>query len=348
MKKPICVVHIGAPKTGSTALQKYMAEQSGILRMKGLLYCESSLRGFGHHDVAFLLGGGYPEWATPQPKSLEELAAQIEDEVVGYDGSILLSSENFYLYPNPKGLQEFLVRTGISRGRIVKILTYVRPQDEAHESWYNQTIKAQGYTHLPEQCVERFYGLWDYAAQLAPWAETFGRQALVVRPYQACLPVYEAIVADVLGLFALDSSDLPQPENVRVNSRINRDIIEFQRMMNGLTGSFEQKRVFHKALMELTRRTVGSGLFDESYCITAAQRKALIEQYAASNAEVARTYLGREKLFEARDTSDVTEERDYQGLNVERFAAIIDWLSEARRSDPAPHSSVLQTCKSST
>src|SRR5262249_54363877 len=100
-----CYVHIGAPKTGSTFLQQVVHDNRAALRPRGLLSPEVSLRGFGHHDLAFLLAGGYPEWATPQPRTLAELAAELDEATQGHAGPVLLSSEDFYLCPAPQRLR---------------------------------------------------------------------------------------------------------------------------------------------------------------------------------------------------------------------------------------------------
>ena len=68
-----CFLHIGAPKTGTTLLQRVLFENKERLRNYGIDYPDISLRGYGHHDLAFLIAGGYPDWATPQPRTLAEL-----------------------------------------------------------------------------------------------------------------------------------------------------------------------------------------------------------------------------------------------------------------------------------
>ncbi|HVX35469.1 MAG TPA: hypothetical protein VHC71_04540, partial [Hyphomicrobium sp.] len=60
MAESSCYIHIGAPKTGSTFLQRVFYDNRGELRTRGLLYPEANIRGFGHHDIAFLIAGGYP------------------------------------------------------------------------------------------------------------------------------------------------------------------------------------------------------------------------------------------------------------------------------------------------
>lgn len=149
-----CFVHIGAPKTGTTYLQQFLHDNRAALRRQGLLYPEVSLRGYGHHDLAFLLAGGYPDWATPQPRMLDDLAAELDAATQGHAGPLLLSSEDFYLFPAPERLREMLADVGVLASHRPVIVVYVRRQDDAHVSWYNQTIKAQGHTHSLDECIE--------------------------------------------------------------------------------------------------------------------------------------------------------------------------------------------------
>ena len=311
-----CVVHIGAPKTGSTWLQKVFTENRAALAERGILYPDVSLRGFGHHDLAFLLGGGYPDWATPQPRSLGDLEHELASATRGHDGAVLISSEDFYLYPNPAGLRATLERCGLPAPTVV---VYVRRQDAAHESWYNQTVKAQGYTHDIETCIAQFFGIWDYAAQLQKWSDVFGREALRVRVYDPNV----SLLADFAEASSLDVDGIAAPDDA-LNAGLNRDVLEFQRIVNGLPLPVVEKRRFHRELIALSTETRGSGLFDEAPLLSRARRRALIAAYANSNAQVARTYVGRDTLFDESVPDDATSAPT--GLTPEKLARIVGWL----------------------
>jgi hypothetical protein len=321
-----CFLHIGAPKTGSTMLQRVLFECREALPALGIRYSDVSLRGFGHHDIAFLIGGGYPEWATAQPKTLDELRTELASELRGWTGSVLLSSEDFYLYPNPAGVRDFLATSGALDGRDPKIVVYVRRQDDAYESWYNQTIKAQGYTHTIEECLRAFRNLFDYDRQLAEWEAVFGRDALDVRPYQRADFVDGDLLHDFLAALGLDPHAFGN-SNVNVNTSLNRDLLEFQRALNALPLAIPKKRSFHRRLIELSNRTRGSGLFDERPVLGARARTELVQSYDDGNRRVAERYLSRPQLF-----SDSPVASDDQGphgpasLSADKLAAIVGWL----------------------
>jgi hypothetical protein len=317
-------IHIGVPKTGTTFLQKVLTENRNLLLERGILYPGDNLRGYGHHDIAFLLTGGYPDWATTQPRSLEELIAALKIVVADHAGPVLLSSENFYLYPEPEKLHKLLSDAGLLKNRRPVIIVYLRRQDDAHESWYNQTVKAQGYTHTPQESVESFFGLWDYRAELERWANVFGQQNLLVRPYEKSQFIGGSLLSD----FA-KQIDLPLEgfviSNAQVNTGLNRDILEFQRLVNALPLDHPERRRFHRELIDLTARTAGSGLFDEAPVLNLAMRQAILERYAEGNAQVAKRYLGNSQLF-------TEKHREYggtttpAGLTTEKLARIMGWL----------------------
>ena len=294
---PRCYLHIGVPKTGSTALQEFLWNNRDSLRVQGYLYPAATLRAHGHHDIAFLSSGGYPDWATPQTHTLDELIDGLRQEIRKTPHRVILSSENFYLLRSPQGVADLMARLGFDISVDVRVLVYLRRQDEAHLSWYNQAVKAQGFTGSIEQCIAATRDLWDYARELERWARVFGEANLMVRPYQKSdLPNGDIRLDFCRALhFTRDAfrfgDDMP-------NTGLNRSLLEFQRLLNALPASIQEKRRFHKQLIALSKASERSGLFDESSPLTRQAREHLLEQYAASNGEVARRFLRRETLFD--------------------------------------------------
>ena len=323
MKNKSCLLHIGAPKTGSTALQKFLFCNREALKNLGWDYPDVSLRGFGHHDLAFLIAGGYPEWALPQERTLKDLLVDLKLSVAERL-KIVMSSENFYLLPNPQGAARMLTEVDFPPGN-VKVIVYIRRQDNVHISWYNQVVKAQGYTGTIDECIIENHELWDYAARLDTWSEVFGHENLIVRPYQTDDLAEGDIRRDFIRLAGLPMEVFDWQEE-SINTRINRDVLEFQRLVNQLPLTPPEKRRFHKELMALTAATETMGLFDDSPLLTSAQRSKILSDYADSNARVARVYLGREQLFDEHQPVDSLQKKGNSGLSVEKLSYILGWL----------------------
>lgn len=291
----VCLLHIGAPKTGSTALQAFLHANREVLQRQGWCYPDVSLRGYGHHDLAFLCGGGYPDWATPQPRSLAELVPELRAAVHGRS-RVIISSENFYLLRRPAATASMLVESGIDLAT-VRVVVYLRRQDEAHLSWYNQTVKALGYSGTIEQSIARYHDLWDYEQNLDLWAQEFGSGNIIVRRYESDDLSRWDVRRDFVVLAGIADQELTWGEQP-VNTRINRDLLELQRWFNRLPLSPQRKRRFHRELMALTAASAGRGIFGDAPLLDVERRARLLEQYAASNDRVAGKYLNAASLFD--------------------------------------------------
>ncbi len=318
-----CVIHIGAPKTGSTAIQRYLFESRSALAAQGWDYPDISLRGFGHHDLAFALADVSPDWATPGPLARDELMQQAVAVLGAAGRDIVLSSENLYLFPAPDSLRELLERSGVLESHRIRIVAYLRRQDLAHESWYNQAVKAQGFCGTIEDSLGQFDELWDYAARLEPWLNVFDDQDVVLADYDECR-------VDLVGHFC-GVAGLPAPQDAssvarEINTSLNRDLLAFQRAINRLPLSNVEKRRHHKSLMELTRRSAGLGLFDESPLIDAGRRRQILARYEAGNVSLARRCFGRDRLFAAPGGDDADATGSVEGLNEEKILQILYWI----------------------
>src|SRR6185312_6903379 len=260
--------------------------------------------------------------------------ADLKTSIVGHDGSILLSSEIFYLFPAPAVLKTLLEKTGALSGRRPRIIIYIRPQDEAHESWYNQRVKAQGETGPIEDSIKTFDSLWNYEHQLSLWTDVFGADALVVKRYGRSARQESSLIDDILTIVGLGDF-IPRLPRQSVNVRENRDILSFQRELNRLPLSAQEKRRFHRELMVLSERAKGRGIFDERPLLDKSDREAIMARYASGNAAVARQYFAGEPLFPDMWKPDRGGQNSSvpgveAGLTDKKLVYILGWLVEYR------------------
>ncbi|MBB4304254.1 hypothetical protein GGD81_003312 [Rhodobium orientis] len=317
-------IHIGVPKTGSTAIQHFATENRQLLREKGLLYPSAALRGFGHHDVAFLLNGGYPDWAKPQDRPLGDLAGALRSECLEFDGDVLLSSENFYLFPQPERLFEFVRDTGLLEGRAVKVIVYLRRQDDLLVSWYNQLVKAQGFSGTFADALHAQMWLGDYRSQLARWSNAFGRETMLVRRYPSQDVDGPGLMSDFWGLACpAIAADAQQAMGQSTNVSLNRDLLEIQRIINRLPLEIVEKRRFHHELMKLT--TQMDGFFSDAPVASGAELDDLLAGFEDGNGEVARIYFDGGPLFEKPPRAREPE-RPYGGVEADKAVAALAWM----------------------
>lgn len=182
--KPV-LLHIGATKTGTSSLQRFLAGNATRLAAQGVLYPQAGRQAGGqtaHHNLCYQMQTG--RVATGAFKS--ELG-QWSDALDELDGSSartgVISSEAFM---NCKRHQVPLFRD-VLRGRSVTLIAYVRRQDRWLESAWNQQARfgraSLDFWDFYQRVAKR--GRGDYAGMLEPWAEYFGQEAVSVRNFDS-------------------------------------------------------------------------------------------------------------------------------------------------------------------
>ena len=147
-------LHIGQPKTGTSALQVFFAKNREKLRENGLYYPildgEFAIR----EKNTAVSGNAYSleKLGCDREKAKQfykEYILKIQDLFIR-DKCVLLSRENLWnadikLYENIKAL------IGEKIGVTIKVIVYLRRQDESIESFWNQVVKSHTYT---KSCME--------------------------------------------------------------------------------------------------------------------------------------------------------------------------------------------------
>ncbi len=185
-------LHIGAPKTATSTLQSVLAKNAGHLLKQGILYPQSMRNGHAHHLLACDLiaehqGMPMPDvWYGDQPRGAAwgRLSQELSDAMHSVE-SVVLSSELFFgqhrgLKPLVQDIQRKL------DGHDVRIIVYLRRQDDFYSSFYNQDVKGvrqwagSAYEFYETHQMLRHH----YDELLASWGSVFGSERVIVRPYE--------------------------------------------------------------------------------------------------------------------------------------------------------------------
>jgi hypothetical protein len=206
----VCYLHVGTHKTGTTSIQRFCAQNDAALAAAGLLYPRTARlqpESPGHHNVAFELSGD-ARFAPSRPKLADvvtEIAAQRPLQAC-------LSSEAFeYLHVMPERLAQ--LRAAFEAiGYDTAVILYLRSQADYIESLYAELVKhglrarfAPFLTQILRDGVFRFADVWtyrfDYSMLVDAFADVFGADALVVRPYASQVRP-QMLIADFFAVTA--------------------------------------------------------------------------------------------------------------------------------------------------
>jgi hypothetical protein len=219
----IVYLHIGAPKTATSSLQSALAANGQRLLDQGVLYPRDIRTGSAHHGLACDLIGkhqGVPMadiWYGSQPRgqAWDALGEEIARMPSGV-GRVILSSELFF--GQSRQLRPILdeVRSRLS-GHEVRVLVYLRRQDQWYSSFYNQDVKGvRQWPHGPYQFYEAHQIFqYDYYSLLKRWSEVFGKENILIRPYEPGQWHEGDILRDFCHTLGIPELDTVLPENQR-------------------------------------------------------------------------------------------------------------------------------------
>lgn len=324
---PKIFLHIGANKTGTTAIQHFLHVNAGTLRRRGILYPETGRGDPGagemlHYNLAASLGyraGGRS--SNPARKDAATLKSELLDEMATVKcDRVVISSESFMLRRDASKVAEFFAGFDIS------VIVYLRRHDKWLESLLTQAIKTvprppwelglEGYLAHQEKINGQYL---DYLDLLRHWAAAFGKERIIVRPFEV-RQNRPNIVADFLDAIGADSAH---------SGLISGDTI-FNASLPGkalmLIDMVNRSRLPERFRRYLVRQTIAEFKDTKSVSILSPElRRSLAQRYCKDYEIIAREYLGRPDgrlFFDALcDRDDAYEPLTAPGImDVARFA----------------------------
>lgn len=188
------VLHIGRPKTGTTALQAFLREKRELIGRFGLLV--PRIQDLGPSDIREICAG------DPESDGMRTL---VRDVQANSDFSTcVISSEHLGMGMLPRPQLNQLTTNLQKIFSSVEICIYLRPQHTAVLSAWGQSGRANGQLNLNQfACRWLANPISDYAALVQLWGTNFGLHALNVRiaePQDRRFNVVEDFLGEVLGL----------------------------------------------------------------------------------------------------------------------------------------------------
>jgi hypothetical protein len=330
--RPSLILHIGQHKTGSKALQSFLAHNRRALRDQSMFYpvpddpppgarayAVSHFRLFAlirREALAACSGpaaaGRYWErqgrFCLPYESARDFLAAMDASRRDGGWSRAILSAEDLFDMQTAHELEfsldvvsagaDRLARLAAEFGLDVRVAVYLRRQDHLLAAHYAQFHKGS-----PDHDVEfaafarAFAPRLDAHRILAPWVSAFGPDAVCVRPYER--PEFPGgIVADffaqVLNCPVPAACVAPPADAESVNRTPDRDVVEYLRGLN--RRQVQGLAVVPRPLLleaALRLDATGRGPAGIAAWLSPRARRELLATFADGNAAIARDLLRR-------------------------------------------------------
>lgn len=349
MSRPTLYLHVGSPKAGTSSMQASLLANREALAAAGLYFptgrpyhtphrWDQPAEG-GHRYLAFAMMGSRPAWdpknaVAPLAECVAALRADLSrwGETAPGRADALLSSEYWFFDIPPEALRAAVDGLGFA----LVVVAYVRRQDGFLASLYDQqvrgTVTTEPFADFVARCVADPEGPPWYHRRLVRFAEVFGAEALIVRPFEPTQLHRGDAVADLMRVVGVE----PGPDWVAVPRENPSLPTELREVVRRLVAQLpeEMDRPARLALshdLRLGARPPGSD--PRRYALMSlAERRALVQRFDEENARIARAFLGRAdgRLFEA----PVTEpDPPWPGLDPEALAraGLFAWARRGAR-----------------
>lgn len=330
-------IHIGHAKTGTTALQKFLMDNSKELYQKySILYTNYKPEWFNHTtlfiDVLYkaLIDNGIESLGScfghrePPEKFFQEIerTSHMVDTIIisseffsatGLNGALNAYGVNESIDFNlDLQIKKDIIKTlyEITKKYDVRIVYYMRRQDVLLESIYNQRMKACNL----DMNFEDFYnyiiksGSLDIYAMLGNWSKHFGQDKIIIRCYDKIKEsgIEHDFLENVLG----QTCESLNIEKSNQNDRLARDIIEYR--LRYLMDMDKYNPEIFETIQHLYEwdddKTAYAFLSEE-------KRHELLEYYKESNWKVVEEYLNGDDCLSLN--SDASNKL-YPGLSNEK------------------------------
>ncbi len=277
------ILHIGAGKTGSSAIQRFLDLNVDALRRENIVVPDNDLaltgRACGNHVRIFRA------WTENPVEGREALEAAMQAifESVGDAATILLSAENLAAQKVAPSLFE-----GLVKNHDVAVILYIRRQDEfILSAWQQWAVKVQH--DFLAWLIAATGSLGDWKTHLTNWERVIPREQITVRIFDRTRLENGDVIADffkVLGLSTpFEAFAYPEKE---ANPSFDDAVMD---LVGGNKAVF--KDAHDNRFQEFIRDVTGDRYIKNSResMLTAAQRLAIVNKYAASNLWVQKAYF---------------------------------------------------------
>ena len=296
----ILYLHIGTGKTGTTSIQTFLELNREALRKRGVVVPVSPGRRNHLRLTPYALNDGVID-NTRRARGLlrpdqvahfrERFAQRFREEAATWtDGhTVIMSSEQMTRLSQPEEIAR--LRALLSFATKTFIVVYFRRQDEYFVSEYSQLIKGGRGIALDGALKHIKKQVYNYHAFLQNWADAFGKENIIVRPFERSQMVGGDAVQDfasVVGLDGLSEYVLPPRRNLSLDVHT----VEYLRRLNPHIPRFvnDAPNPLRAGLIELLEE-ISDG---QKLSLSQATAELFLQQFKESNAQVAREYLNRD------------------------------------------------------
>ena len=326
------VLHIGSGKTGTSTIQRVLRRNPDALRAAGLLYPRTP--GVVRHTKLGLFVrpddelARHTDWLTGDYGAIAEFRKdfrrQVEREIGRSGAARVVFSDEGLFSAGDRTIRRMRRFTG-RIGRQVRLVVYLRRQDDHLISRYQQVVKMGEITPLTTWMLQDWEGTYDYHLRLRSWQE-LRPAAFVVRRFERERMVDGSLVTDFLDAAGIELDEAQLTHTEPRNESLGAEAIELLRILNihRVKHQGEKPGLFgnHHHVVRLRELPTGPVL-----SLPEPDLDRFMGRWEDSNQRVAREFLGQDdgELFRAdRKSVGTTTEQRLDPARLDHYFEALD------------------------
>ena len=317
--KPSLYLHIGRPKTGSTALQHFLMKNRKALLEQDILYPITGNYQLSSHLFAYAYSEQMRKDARLPDIDAPALWGKLGVEFAAAGvSSVILSSENFW-FSDPSEL-----KADIGEDFSVKVIAYIRRQDHVIASSFCEEVKRE-HISLNED-VERYalfeprLKLLDYFKILESWGNSFGPENVDVRIYESL--DQGGIALDLCKQLDLQVDRLSLDRNA-INPALPYDLLTLIGNVGGFKAGDAAKRRFVTAVSESFAMLDSDPAYNTAGLFSLELRRQILDRFSDSNEAILSTFLGQKAAALFPSLDDENYSRPSEEFDLQRISKLL-------------------------
>ena len=317
-------IHIGTSKTGTTTIQTYCGINREQLKSKGVLfpimpyhYDRITENRNGHFLYAMIYENGVRN--KEKEKQVFDSELQYIVDCFKENDTILLSDESIWWATSTrrKGLWKDLKKHSEQHNYQIKVIVYLRRQDQFMMSRYNQRLKTdfvastQNFDEYFADMNGRFKCVMDYRERIDNIAKSISKENVIVKRFDRNYFYNGDLNQDFLNILGVKVDDSFQQLKETANTGISVQSGEIKRVLNRLKPITMAE---NNKLLEILNECENVLPESNTSLMSTDEVKNFMEQFVDSNESIVDEYIGDGKpLFDY--TYKETTAWDYNDKN---------------------------------
>lgn len=294
------ILHIGVPKTGTTAIQRSLYQNRNQLEEQGVFYPETFLDAFpvedqwAHHLYAHKWGG----WLDARKFNISPDAAwhSLREKVESEPGRYIVSSERFAdLLSTSRSRDVLDFITSLFSGTEVKVVGYIRRQDILAESFLKQRVKVGVQDKGLEDYIADLPSFLDYNLMFSNISEFVGWQNVVIRLYDRRNLFKEDVTLDFLDFLRVDADSLANTNGAVANESMGAltAMIFLEFIKNNTLNDVSEVKSFVKRYLQSDEFKI----WNEATILDEKTRVAVLSRYKEGNLQLSKKISNPSAIF---------------------------------------------------